>query len=267
MPEKVSQAAAAVLAASMVAGQAQALTFDEIQGLTYLQVKGSGVANTCAVIEEGTSDLNSIPSGTYHFDEFCMEPTQIQVKEESGFKGQPAEFTNTKLLTRLTYTLTGMEGTAKISGGNVDWSEEEGIDFAPTTVKLPGGEMVPFMYTIKDLKASGKLSNFGGEFLVPSYRGATFLDPKGRGASTGYDTAGALPAGGAGDEEELVKENIKNIAPGKGKAVFSTAKYDPATGEIAGVFQSIQPSDTDMGSKVAKDVKINGIWYARLSKN
>lgn len=35
---------------------------------------------------------------------------------------------------------------------------------------------------------------------MPSYRGATFLDPKGRGAATGYDTAVALPA--AGDDGE-----------------------------------------------------------------
>jgi photosystem II oxygen-evolving enhancer protein 1 len=265
MPEKAGQAAAAVLAASLVAGSAQALTYDDIQGLTYLQVKGSGIANTCPVLEEGSSTIN-VGSGTYHFEEFCMEPTQIQVKEETGFKGQAPEFQTTKLLTRLTYTLTGMEGTAKISGNNVEWTEEEGIDFAPTTVKLPGGEMVPFMYTMKQLQAKGTLSNFGGEFQVPSYRGATFLDPKGRGASTGYDTSAALPAGGAGDEDALLKENIKNIAPGVGKAVFSTAKYDPATGEIAGVFQSIQPSDTDMGAKVPKDVKINGIWYARLTK-
>ena len=42
----------------------------------------------------------------------------------------------------------------------------------------------------------GSADGFGGEFTVPSYRGATFLDPKGRGAATGYDTAVALPAAG-----------------------------------------------------------------------
>lgn len=47
----------------------------------------------------------------------------------------------------------------------------------------------------------GNADGFGGEFVVPSYRGATFLDPKGRGAATGYDTAVALPA--AGDDGEL----------------------------------------------------------------
>lgn len=40
----------------------------------------------------------------------------------------------------------------------------------------------------------GSADGFGGEFVVPSYRGATFLDPKGRGAATGYDNAVALPA-------------------------------------------------------------------------
>ena len=42
--------------------------------------------------------------------------------------------------------------------------------------------------------AQGTADGFGGEFAVPSYRGSSFLDPKGRGASTGYDNAVALPA-------------------------------------------------------------------------
>jgi len=74
----------------------------------------------------------------------------------------------------------------------------------------------------------------------------------------------ALPA--RGDDEELAKENTKNTAALKGSIVLSTAKVDPSTGEIAGVFQSIQPSDTDLGSKAPKDVKVTGLWYARLTK-
>ena len=46
--------------------------------------------------------------------------------------------------------------------------------------------------------------------------------------------------------------------------MFNVAKYDAVTGEIAGVFESIQPSDTDLGSKAPKDVKITGLWYAQL---
>jgi photosystem II oxygen-evolving enhancer protein 1 len=169
-------------------------------------------------------------------------------------------------MTRLTYTLDDMSGKMKIGGdGKVSFVEEDGIDYAPTTVQLPGGERVPFLLTVKQLNASGSLDNFGGEFNVPSYRGSSFLDPKGRGGSTGYDTAMALPA--RGDDEDLAKENNKNTAALKGSIVLSTAKVDPTTGEIAGVFQSIQPSDTDLGAKAPKDVKISGLWYARLSKS
>lgn len=43
-------------------------------------------------------------------------------------------------------------------------------------------------------------------------------------------------------------------------------QVDAATGEIAGVFESIQPSDTDLGSKAPKDVKIIGLWYGQLTQ-
>ena len=45
-------------------------------------------------------------------------------------------------------------------------------------VQLPGGERVPFLFTIKELAAKGTLDGFGGDFMVPSYRGSSFLDPK-----------------------------------------------------------------------------------------
>lgn len=43
-------------------------------------------------------------------------------------------------------------------------------------------------------------------------------------------------------------------------------QVDPSTGEVAGVFESIQPSDTDLGSKAPKDVKIIGLWYGQLNQ-
>merc|ERR1712224_115643 len=252
-------------AAALVSAPALALTFDELQGLTYLQVKGSGLANTCPVIESGSTNLKDLPAGDYTFDKFCLEPTSFKVKAESQFKGGESEFLDTKLMTRLTYTLDDMSGKMKIGGdGKVSFVEEDGIDYAPTTVQLPGGERVAFLFTVKQLNSSGSLESFGGEFNVPSYRGSSFLDPKGRGGSTGYDTAVGLPA--RGDDEELAKENSKNTAALKGSIVLSIAKIDASTGEIAGVFQSIQPSDTDLGAKAPKDVKISGLWYARLTK-
>ena len=81
--------------------------------------------------------------------------------------------------------------------------------------------------------------------------------------ATGFGTAVALPA--VGVSEEVGKANAKSAAGMKGQAVFSIAKVDPATNEIAGVFESIQPSDTDLGAKAPKDIKIQGLWYAQLS--
>lgn len=62
-----------------------------------------------------------------------------------------------------------------------------------------------------------------------------------------------------------MKENVKKTAALKGSAVFSVAKIDKATGEVAGVFESIQPSDTDLGAKPPKDIKITGLWYGQLT--
>ena len=72
-----------------------------------------------------------------------------------------------------------ISGTFKIDGsGNVELKEEDGIDYAAVTVQLPGGERVPFLFTIKELEAKGTADAFGGDFVVPSYRGSSFLDPK-----------------------------------------------------------------------------------------
>jgi photosystem II oxygen-evolving enhancer protein 1 len=72
-----------------------------------------------------------------------------------------------------------MSGSFKVDGsGNVELKEDDGIDYAPVTVQLPGGERVPFLFSIKQISAKGPADAFGGDFLVPSYRGSTFLDPK-----------------------------------------------------------------------------------------
>merc|ERR1712146_411326 len=99
--------------------------------------------------------------------------------------------------------LTGMEGDLVQKEGKLSFIEKDGIDYAPTTVQLPGGERVPFLFTVKSLVASsdGPASSIEaglrlkGNFKVPSYRTGLFLDPKGRGTTTGYDQArSACPA-------------------------------------------------------------------------
>jgi photosystem II oxygen-evolving enhancer protein 1 len=47
---------------------------------------------------------------------------------------------------------------------------------------------------------------------------------------------------------------------------LSITKIDSETGEFAGVFTAIQPSDSDMGTKAVVDVKIVGEIYGRLEK-
>ncbi|CAD6335680.1 unnamed protein product [Miscanthus lutarioriparius] len=245
-------------------GTPKRLTYDEIQSKTYLEVKGTGTANQCPTIDGGVEAF-PFKVGKYQMKKLCLEPTSFTVKAEGIAKNAPPEFQKTKLMTRLTYTLDEIEGPLDVgSDGTLKFEEKDGIDYAAVTVQLPGGERVPFLFTVKQLVATGKPESFGGPFLVPSYRGSSFLDPKGRGGSTGYDNAVALPAGGRGDEEELQKENIKNAASSTGNITLSVTKSNPETGEVIGVFESVQPSDTDLGAKAPKDVKIQGIWYAQL---
>merc|ERR1711860_196621 len=95
------------------------------------------------------------------------------------------QFVTTKLTTRQTYTLAFIDGD--LSSNPITFKEETGMDFLPVTVKLPDGEYVPFLFSMKQLVATGEGSEFkpgftwGGEFEVPSYRTGGFLDPKMRG--------------------------------------------------------------------------------------
>lgn len=50
--------------------------------------------------------------------------------------------------------LVQMSGQFKVDGsGNVELKETDGIDYAPVTVQLPGGERVPFLFSVKELDA------------------------------------------------------------------------------------------------------------------
>ena len=82
-----------------------------------MQVKGTGLANTCPVVESG-SGPKALKAGDYKFDKFCVEPTSFTVKEEKA--DGSTEFAKTKLMTRLTYTLDAMSGDFKVgSDGSV----------------------------------------------------------------------------------------------------------------------------------------------------
>ncbi len=243
--------------------------------LTYDQIKGTGLANRCPQLAE--TSRGSIPidaSQSYLIKELCLEPTQFFVKEEPLNKRQEAEYIAGRLLTRKTYSLDQIQGDLKVNpDGSLTFVEKDGFDFQAATVKLPGGEMVPFLFTVKGLVAQSQpgmtsintSTDLEGSYRVPSYRGATFLDPKGRGVASGYDNAVALPA--QSDDQELLRANVKRAEVLDGKISLSVAKVDSSTGEIAGTFESNQPSDTDLGAGEPKEVKVRGIFYARVEPN
>ena len=263
----LSLGAALGLAFGILAAEpARAITAEQFSQLTYAQVKGSGLANRCPTVESSGTEIPVKP-GSKMFN-MCFEPKSFAVEFETD-KGK--EFATTKLTTRQTYTLAFIEGN--LDPNPITFKEQDGMDFAATTVKMPDGEYVPFLFTVKELVAKGEGSSFkpgftwGGEFNVPSYRTGTFLDPKGRGMFIGYDQAVALPAlqaDGKEGQEELYKETNKVFDLGKGAIEMEVYKVNAELGEIGGVFVSKQPSDTDMGAKAPRTILLKGIFYGKV---
>lgn len=243
--------------------------------LTYEEIRGTGLANKCPQLSEvSRGSINLDSNQSYTIKELCLEPTSYFVKEEPANKRQEAEFVPGRLLTRYTSTIDQVQGDLKINPDNsLTFVEKDGFDFQAITVKLPGGELVPFLFTIKDLVAQTQpnstnintSTDFEGKFKVPSYRGASFLDPKGRGVVSGYDNAVALPA--QADADDLTRTNVKRTEILQGKISLQVSRVDNSTGEIAGTFESEQPSDTDLGAGEPKEVKIRGLFYGRVSTN
>ena len=176
-------------------------------------------------------------------------------------------------MTRQTYSLDGISGELEVKDGKTVFTEKDGIDYAATTVQLPGGERVPFLFSVKNLVAKSDKNDaikpgmdFSGSYTVPSYRTGLFLDPKGRGTTTGYDFAVALPSlqNGLEGDAELFNENNKKFDVLAGDIEFAVNRVNAEEGEFGGVFVSNQPSDTDMGAKTPKRVLSKGIFFGRL---
>jgi photosystem II oxygen-evolving enhancer protein 1 len=242
--------------------------------LTYDQIKNTGLANKCPQLSEMTrGSIELDPSKSYRIVGMCIEPTAYFVKGEPTSKRQVAEYVPGKMLTRYTSSLDQVNGDLKVeSNGSLTFYEKGGMDFQAITVQLPGGEQEPFLFTVKELVAQSQpglnavttSTDFEGDYKVPSYRTSNFLDPKGRGLATGYDTAVALPA--SGDSEEYVRENTKAFDLGQGHISLRVSKIDSYSGEIAGTFVAEQPSDTDMGTAEPVDIKVQGLFYARVEE-
>ncbi|MEX0589138.1 MAG: photosystem II manganese-stabilizing polypeptide [Cyanobium sp.] len=238
--------------------------------LTYEDIHNTGLANDCPSLPDSARGSIALDAGTkYQLREICMHPAEVYVKGEPANKRQEAQFVAGKILTRFTSSLDQVYGDLAVTESGLTFKELGGIDFQPITVLLPGGEEVPFTFSSKELVATAEgtalttSTDFDGPYLAPSYRTSNFLDPKGRGLTTGYSSAmGLVPAG-----DEFTGETVKRYVDGSGKMNLSITKVDPSTGEFAGVFTAIQPSDSDMGTKAVVDVKIVGQIYGRLEQS
>ena len=240
--------------------------------VTYDDIRNTGKANDCPTI--GDSARGSIPltvGGSYELRDICMHPVQVYAKEEPKNIRQQAEFVEGKILTRYTSSLDEVFGDLKVTESGLQFNEKGGIDFQPITVLVPGGEEFPFTFSSKslDAKAEGAAittsTDFEGTYRTPSYRTSNFIDPKGRALTTGVQYAQGLVALG-GDDEQLEKDNNKRYIDGVGTMSLSITQVDPETGEFAGVFSAIQPSDSDMGGREVVDIKITGDLYGRLEE-
>lgn len=268
---------ATIFASSSFTLPAQALSKSDTQSLNYLQVKGTGLANRCSEVK-GDGSITLSGGKKYKVTELCLEPTSWQVEEiTTNKKGEVVkDFVKTKLMTRQTYTLDGISGTMEVKDGKATFTEEDGIDYAATTVQLPGGERVPFLFSLKNFVGVGNSAGpikpgfeMGGTVVVPSYRTGLFLDPKGRGTTTGYDQAGALPGiqNGVDGDSEMFKENNKVFDVLSGNVEFAVTTVNEAEGEFGGVFVSKQAGDTDMGGKEPKTILSKGMFYAHIEAN
>ena len=65
---------------------------------------------------------------------------------------------------------------------------------------------------------------------------------------------------------QIEPSHLKRYIDGVGTMSLSITKVDPETGEFAGVFSAIQPSDSDMGGREVVDIKITGDLYGRLEE-
>ncbi len=240
--------------------------------LTYDQIRNTGLANSCPQVDETRRGQIPIEDGSsYKLVDLCLEPTSFFVKQEAPNQRKEAEFISGKSLTRYTTSIEQVSGDIKLNtDGSLLFDEKLGMDFQPITVLLPGGDQIPFLFTIKGLKATSQpglnavttSTDFEGSFRVPSYRTSNFLDPKARGLTTGYDNAVALPA--RADGVDLARENVKAFDMGEGYISLQVSKVDSNTGEIGGTFISEQPSDTDMGTAAPDDVRLQGVFYGRI---
>jgi photosystem II oxygen-evolving enhancer protein 1 len=79
----VSAAMAGVFAFNAIGMPAQAITKDELNSLSYSQVKGTGLANRCPEVV-GEQSISLANGAKYKITELCIEPKTFQVSAVFG---------------------------------------------------------------------------------------------------------------------------------------------------------------------------------------
>lgn len=296
-------AATAALAFGLATAPAHAMTKTELQQLSYLQVKGTGLANRCSDVD---GDDWIKPTSGQKIVDMCIEPTSFGIEHEfANKKGQAPEkkFVPAHVMTRQTYTLDAVEGPLTVDNGKLVFHEKEGLDYSPVTLKdNTRGEGFPLLFNVKELVAEGSDEvikpgfTFSGQFKTPSYRTGLFQDPKGRGGTvsldnvlllnllstplsvshsqrfflpscfiqTGYDVQPGLWALQTGMEGDDRIFKENNKIFDESLGRIEMQVDQVDDNEIGGVFVSLQKGDSDMGAHEANNILIKGKWYARV---
>ncbi len=235
--------------------------------LTYDQIRNTGKAAICPSVSDSSRGRIGIPSGgSLKLTDVCFQPVQIEVEEEK--RNGEKEFIVAKNILLSAATLGPIKAEVTPKNGGLELRVVDGITAQPTTGQMPRRELVPLLFSVKDLVATAQgaaidpSTDFEGEFLVPGYHSSSFLDPRGRGSNTGYDTAVGLQAA---KDEFAPNRKVDEVL--QGKMSLRIARVDPSTGEMAGSFVSIQPSSTEQGAMEPHTVRIQGLFYARLAED
>jgi photosystem II oxygen-evolving enhancer protein 1 len=233
--------------------------------LTYDQIRNTGKAAICPSVSDNARGRIEVPrGGSLKLTDVCFQPVQIEVEEEK--RNGEKEFIKAKNIMISAATLGPIKAEVTPKDGALELKVVDGITFQPTTGQMPRRELVPFLFSVKDLVATAQGSaidpstDFEGEFLVPGYHSSTFLDPRGRGSNTGYDTAVGLQAA---KDDFATNRKVDEVS--QGKMSLRIARVDASTGEMAGSFVSVQPSSTEQGAMEPHTVRIQGLFYARLA--
>lgn len=95
-------------------------------------MKGTGLANRCYDVV-GTGEIQ-VKDGM-KVTGMCIEPIKVLVEEDKMENGNTKKaFVDTKVMTRQTYTLAEISGDLSVAGGQIKFEEQDGIDYAATTV-------------------------------------------------------------------------------------------------------------------------------------